>query len=186
MVRFPPELYPGPGRELTVLPSLPTPAGTPRREARALEICITGVVQGVGFRPFVHRLAMRHGVTGWVRNEAGSVRILAEGEGTALAAFNEGLRREAPPLARIDRLETTEAARQGLGDFRVLLSDSASPGRLPVAPDVSVCPACAAEMRDPANRRFRYPFITKRKTKIHLLIRMIFITQISIGHFVAR
>jgi len=114
----------------------------------------------VGFRPFVHRLALRHGARGWVKNEAGSVRILAEADGQALAAFLEGLRREAPPLARIDDLEVVPSEWTGAPDFRVLGSDAAPSGRLPVSPDVALCEPCAAELYDPTNRRFRYPFIT--------------------------
>jgi hydrogenase maturation protein HypF len=127
---------------------------------RALELRIRGVVQGVGFRPFVHRLALRHDVRGWVRNEAGSVHILAEGEDAALEAFVQGLRSDAPPLARIDDLEVAPAAWTGADAFQVLGSDDAPRGRLPVSPDVALCSACAAELHDPSDRRFRYPFIT--------------------------
>jgi hydrogenase maturation protein HypF len=125
-----------------------------------VEVRIRGVVQGVGYRPFVHRMAIRHDITGWVRNEAGAVRILAEGEDEALSAFIESLRTEAPPLTRIDTLDTMPVLRRGAEDFRVLASDLESTGRLPVSPDVAVCPACAAELHDPSNRRHRYPFVT--------------------------
>lgn len=127
---------------------------------RALELRIRGVVQGVGFRPFVHRLALRHGVRGWVKNEAGSVHVLAEGEAASLEAFTAALRTDAPPLARIDDLVAVAAEPTGAEDFRVVGSDLAPRGRLPVSPDVAVCPACAAELHDPSDRRFRYPFIT--------------------------
>lgn len=135
-------------------------APVPPPASRAVEVRIRGVVQGVGFRPFVHRLALRHGVTGWVRNEAGSVRLLAEGRDDDLAAFLAGLRGEAPPLARLDAVEVTPAVWTGADGFEVLASDVAPLGRLPVSPDVALCPACAAELHDPANRRYRYPFIT--------------------------
>jgi len=114
----------------------------------------------VGFRPFVHRLALRHGIRGWVRNESGAVRIHAEGDEQALSAFVEGLRTGTPPLTRIDALDAIPVSWSGADDFRVLSSDVAPVGRLPVSPDVCVCPACAAELHDPEDRRYRYPFIT--------------------------
>ncbi|HSW31828.1 MAG TPA: carbamoyltransferase HypF [Longimicrobiales bacterium] len=138
----------------------PAPAPSTPEAFRALELRIRGVVQGVGFRPFVHRLALRHGVRGWVKNEAGSVHILAEGEDASLEAFVQGLRSDAPPLARIDGMEVAPAAWTGADAFQVLGSDLAPRGRLPVSPDVALCAACAAELHDPSDRRFRYPFIT--------------------------
>jgi hydrogenase maturation protein HypF len=140
----------------TPLPPAPTaPSATEIRE-----ILIQGVVQGVGFRPFVHRLALRQGITGWVRNEAGAVRVRAQGHVGDLETFTRALRVEAPPLARIDRLESQEASGPGLDHFRVEASSVEPAGRLPVSPDVAMCPACEAELLDPSNRRFRYPFIT--------------------------
>lgn len=127
---------------------------------RAVDLCVRGVVQGVGFRPFVHRLALRHHVHGWVRNEAGSVRIHAEAGLPDLRAFVHDLHADAPPLARIDDLSEREAAINGVREFQVLDSDVTPTGRLPVSPDVALCPECAAELHDPANRRYRYPFIT--------------------------
>jgi hydrogenase maturation protein HypF len=143
-----------------VADTLPVWSQDPPAQHRAIEVHIRGVVQGVGFRPFVHRLALEHGVHGWVRNEAGSVRILAEGDDSALQPFLEMLRTQAPPLTRIDTLDVAPARWSGTPDFQVLVSDAAPSGRLPVSPDVAVCPACAAELRDPGNRRYRYPFIT--------------------------
>ncbi|MHB1193319.1 MAG: carbamoyltransferase HypF [Longimicrobiales bacterium] len=141
-------------------PTSPAPAPPSPEAPRALELRIRGVVQGVGFRPFVHRLALRHGVRGWVKNEAGSVHVLAEGEEAALQDFVRGLSSDAPPLARIDEMEVSAAALTGADAFQVVRSDLAPRGRLPVSPDVALCPACAAELHDPSDRRFRYPFIT--------------------------
>lgn len=132
----------------------------PAAAIAALELSIRGVVQGVGFRPFVHRTALAHGVAGWVRNEAGAVRVRVEGDPEALAAFVEDLRRTAPPLARIDALDVEEAAVEGSEGFQVLVSDTDPSGRLPVSPDVAICDACARELADPGDRRHRYPFIT--------------------------
>ncbi len=126
-------------------------------EARRL--LVTGVVQGVGFRPFVHRLAGRHELSGWVRNESGRVFIEVEGAATALDAFTEALRSEAPVLARLDEVTVERVTARGAEGFRVLES-RVSPGRLPVSPDVSVCEACRSELFTPTDRRYRYPFIT--------------------------
>ena len=127
---------------------------------RAVEARVLGVVQGVGFRPFVHRLAMRHGLCGWVRNEAGAVRLFTQGAPPDVQGFLAALRTELPPLARIDALDVEETASRPLEGFRVIASDLTPVGRLPVSPDVATCPACEAELFDPANRRHRYPFIT--------------------------
>lgn len=148
----------------TVLPSsrrllsLPAPPLATQRDA--VEVSISGVVQGVGFRPFVHRLAIRLGLSGWVRNEAGGVRVRAEGPTRALEDFVTGLRAELPPLARIDAFEAVGVEPHGLRAFQVIESDTSASGRLPVSPDVATCRACEAELRDPANPRYRYPFIT--------------------------
>lgn len=128
--------------------------------AVALRIHVRGVVQGVGFRPFVHRLALRFGLGGWVRNEAGEVRIRLQGPSDGVEGFLEALTAEAPPLARIDAVEVLEAEPGPPEDFRVASSAVASEGRLPVSPDVATCPACLAELGDPPNRRHRHPFVT--------------------------
>jgi hydrogenase maturation protein HypF len=126
----------------------------------AIEATVTGVVQGVGFRPHVHRLAITHDVDGWVRNESGAVRIVAQGAQAAVEAFLEALRTELPPLAQIDTLDVEEVSPAPLDGFRVVASDLAPVGRLPVSPDVAICPSCELELIDPSNRRHGYPFIT--------------------------
>jgi len=120
---------------------------------------VTGVVQGVGFRPFVYRLATRHSLSGWVRNVAGTVEIHIEGDVEDLEVFQEELRTEAPPVARIDALEIASAPAGGVCDFRIVESADAD-GIRPVTPDIAICAECEAELFDPANRRFRHPFIT--------------------------
>lgn len=119
-----------------------------------------GVVQGVGFRPFVHRLAERHGLAGWVRNESGEVYILVEGASSDLDAFASALAEQAPPLARLDDLQSESVPVSGEEAFRVLPSVATAAGRLPVSPDVGMCSDCRRELLDPTNRRFGYPFIT--------------------------
>jgi hydrogenase maturation protein HypF len=129
-------------------------------ERAAFRLRVTGLVQGVGFRPFVHRLALRHHLGGWVRNATGDVQISIEGSPAALEEFVTGLRLEAPPLARIEALAREPGEVLGLKDFSILPSAQESGRRQPVSPDVGICSACEAELFDPGNRRFRYPFIT--------------------------
>lgn len=134
---------------------------------RGLLVHVTGVVQGVGFRPFVHRLATRHDLAGWVRNEAGDVEIAIEGSPEALEAFLLDLTRDAPPLARIERVVTQSLPHSHPSDlqihtraFQILDSHVDSAGRQPVPADVALCEACERELLDAANRRNSYPFIT--------------------------
>jgi len=122
---------------------------------------VTGVVQGVGFRPFVHRLALRCGLAGWVRNEAGEVDILVQGAPAGVAEFLAALPAELPPLARMDRVETRLVPAEPRSTFEILASGSIDPARTqPVPADVATCDACLAELFDPASPRWRYPFIT--------------------------
>lgn len=126
----------------------------------ALDLRVRGVVQGVGFRPFVHRLAARHGLTGWVRNTSAEVEVWVEGSEVALDAFTRALEAEAPPLARIEHVERTSENPRGLGRFEIVESRPEPGQRQPVAPDVALCAACEQELFNPGNRRYRYPFIT--------------------------
>ena len=126
----------------------------------ALRVRVCGQVQGVGFRPFVHRLALRHGLGGWVRNESGAVEIEIEGGEPELAKFLRGLEQEAPPLARIEEVRAEPCVPAGNERFSIVGSVMRTDERLPVPPDTTLCAACEAELFDPANRRYRYPFIT--------------------------
>ncbi len=122
------------------------------------EIRIRGLVQGVGFRPTVWRLATRLGLAGDVRNDAEGVLIRIAAEAVLAERLVADLKAECPPLARIDSVEYCEADALLIGDrFRIAESE---PGlmRTEVAPDAATCPACLAEVRDPFARRFRYPF----------------------------
>jgi hydrogenase maturation protein HypF len=124
-----------------------------------LAVTVRGTVQGVGFRPFVYRLANRHELSGWVRNSTGPVEIEVEGEHVRLEGFLRELRADAPPLARIEQLDQISVEPCGERGFRILES-AARPGQFqPVAPDSATCDDCLVELLDPANRRFRYPFI---------------------------
>lgn len=131
-----------------------------REDEASLEFHVRGVVQGVGFRPFVHRLALRYSLRGWVRNAAGSVTIRAQGTLPALVAFREALTTQTPPLAHVHELEYTEIPPEDWPDFCVIPSALEGEGSLPISPDVALCPLCLGELRDPGSRRYRYPFIT--------------------------
>lgn len=121
---------------------------------------VRGVVQGVGFRPFVHRLAARLGLAGWVRNVNGAVEIEVEGEPAALDAFARALAAEAPPLAQVHEVADRALPPSGRRGFAILRSEATTRGAAMLPADVAMCAACRAELRDPASRRFRWPFIT--------------------------
>lgn len=123
----------------------------------ALRIFINGIVQGVGFRPFVYRLAHDCGLQGWVLNSSEGVQIEAEGEMSALERFAEELRAKAPSNARIERFETKEIPPVGYEGFSIRES-AQTDGWTLASPDLATCPACLADIRDIENRRFEYPF----------------------------
>ncbi|HEV2886526.1 MAG TPA: carbamoyltransferase HypF [Jatrophihabitans sp.] len=118
-----------------------------------------GLVQGVGFRPFVYALARERGLSGEVGNTAGGVLIEVEGPADAVAGFADLVVSRAPPLARIDGIATTAIACRGGTEFAIRDSRGGD-GRTLVSPDVATCAECLAELADPANRRFRHPFIS--------------------------
>ncbi len=126
--------------------------------SRGISIRVRGLVQGVGFRPTVWRLAQRFGLSGEVLNDGEGVLIRAWGPAAALAEFELALSAEAPPLSRIDAIECTPLATafDGAG-FRIVESQRGAV-RTGIAADAATCPACLADIRDPANRRYRYPF----------------------------
>jgi hydrogenase maturation protein HypF len=125
-------------------------------------LIVEGVVQGVGFRPFVWRLATELGLSGRVRNAAGRVEIDATGMGAALDAFARRLRTDAPPRARVERVTARAldpGAEPGLaGTFVIEASRSAAASDRLFPPDIATCDECLAEVGDPADRRYRYPF----------------------------
>ena len=145
---------------------MPKPAGqaTPPPEDRVLEI--EGTVQGVGFRPFVARLAGRHGVRGWVRNDARGVTVRITGPGDLLDAFADALRAELPPAARISALRARPAAAvpdlppAPSAGFVILESETASAApTATVTPDLAMCDDCRRELAAAGDRRHAYPFI---------------------------
>ena len=123
-----------------------------------IRIHISGIVQGVGFRPFVYGLAARLGLKGWVRNTSAGVDIEADGSRKSLAEFVKLISQEAPPLAHIDELKAEPLPSQGFSSFEILHSEAISSAFQPISPDVAVCDDCLRELFDPSDRRYRYPF----------------------------
>jgi len=124
---------------------------------KSYRIHINGVVQGVGFRPFIYRLAGRHGLVGWVRNSSQGVEIVAEGEPEALRPFVQAIQSEMPPQAVIDELSVEEAEAHGYIGFRIEESSDGI-GSTRISPDIATCSDCLREIGDPGDRRQRYPF----------------------------
>ena len=122
-------------------------------------IHITGIVQGVGFRPFVFGLATRLALNGWVRNTSAGVDIEVDGPPELIQQFYSALKNETPPLARIDTCEISPRPPNGFTTFEIIHSAAIQDAFQPISPDVSICPDCLAELLDPADRRFLYPFI---------------------------
>jgi hydrogenase maturation protein HypF len=122
------------------------------------EISVCGIVQGVGFRPFVYALARRHGLSGLVRNDAAGVHIEVEGSPEELELFVAGIREEAPPLAEVEAVSWRPLATLDEGGFRIEESREGAQRRALVSPDVATCGDCLAELLDPSDRRHRYPF----------------------------
>jgi len=124
-----------------------------------LRIHITGVVQGVGFRPFVYGLASRFALNGWVRNTSAGVDIEVDGDADILDAFARALGDEAPPLSCIDELTVTHAPGAGFRSFDIVHSEAVEGAFQPISPDYTICPDCLRELFDPNDHRYRYPFI---------------------------
>ena len=123
-------------------------------------IQIHGIVQGVGFRPFVHRLVGEYGLVGTIRNTSSGVELELEGERETLEAFTAALPERAPALALIEAVETAyDSALRGYPDFQILASRREEKRNTLLSPDVGICPDCLREMNDPKDRRYHYPFI---------------------------
>ena len=120
---------------------------------------ISGVVQGVGFRPYGWTQAVQRGLGGWVRNTSSGVEIHIEGEETPVDGFLNCLRQGGPPLARVDAFRVEAAEAEGHRGFEIRASKPEAGAFLPVSPDIAVCDECLLEMRDRRDRRYRYPFI---------------------------
>jgi hydrogenase maturation protein HypF len=134
---------------------------------------LDGRVQGVGFRPFIYRLALRFDLAGLVQNRGGAVEVLAQGTDDALLAFGEALIREAPPLARPDIVATRTVPIEQVDGFIIRQSDGTAE-HVHLPPDYFACDDCLAELDDPQNRRYRYPFIncTQCGPRYTLIVRL--------------
>jgi hydrogenase maturation protein HypF len=124
-----------------------------------LRIRATGTVQGVGFRPYVYNLALRHQLTGWVCNSPAGVEIEVDGTRGSLDAFVRALRAEVPTLAQVESWSVEDRPANGHTEFRIVESRNGRGGPVPIPTDIATCPECLRELFDPADRRYRYPFI---------------------------
>ena len=122
-------------------------------------IRVEGVVQGVGFRPFVYSLATRLGLAGWVGNDVDGVFAEVEGPAEQIQDFLAALERDAPPLARVERVSAEPMDPDGRPGFAIVASGTAGPRRALISADSATCADCLRELADPADRRFGYPFI---------------------------
>ncbi|MBR2664970.1 MULTISPECIES: carbamoyltransferase HypF [Methanobrevibacter] len=123
---------------------------------KALKILTQGIVQGVGFRPYVYRLATDLSLNGYVRNLGNVVEIIIEGEKTE--DFVERLPKELPPIAKIDSMEVEEIKVENYSDFEIIESGDTYSGVSVIPPDIAICDKCLAEIRDPSDRRYKYAF----------------------------
>ena len=119
----------------------------------------TGIVQGVGFRPFIYRLATRLKLAGFVQNRPDGVLVEVQGSQAAIDIFFSGVSAELPPLANITGCESSEIAVTGDTEFKIIGSENEGLHDVHIAPDSAVCADCLKELFSPADRRFRYPFI---------------------------
>lgn len=126
---------------------------------RRTRYLFTGIVQGVGFRPFIYRTAREYGLTGWVQNRADGVWAEVEGTASALAAFKEDVISNPPPLAEVAISLAVDLLPTGEGGFQILESEGGEARKVHISPDIAVCDDCLAELFNPADRRHRYPFI---------------------------
>jgi hydrogenase maturation protein HypF len=125
----------------------------------AVRVRITGVVQGVGFRPFVYRVAKENGIAGWVLNGADGVDVRAEASADAVARFVGAVRAQPPPAAQIVSFDVSPVAVAGYESFEIRTSERGGKPTVRISPDLAVCAACLRELFDPGNRRYRYPYI---------------------------
>jgi hydrogenase maturation protein HypF len=123
------------------------------------KIHITGIVQGVGFRPFVFTQAIQKGLTGWVCNTSAGVDIEVNGEPIEISSFIQSLKSDAPPLARIDSVDVYEIPITPYETFEIIHSKLVTGAFQPISPDIGICQDCLEELFDQGDRRYRYPFI---------------------------
>ena len=125
----------------------------------AFRIEIRGIVQGVGFRPYVHKMVEKYGFSGWIRNTSYGAQLELAGSRRALLHFLDDLKKSPPPLALIEGVEYTAVEAREYSGFRIIESERSGHMETLVSPDVGICADCARELLDPADRRYKYPFI---------------------------
>jgi hydrogenase maturation protein HypF len=129
-----------------------------RQSLKSASISVRGIVQGVGFRPFVYGLAVKHNLKGWVYNTSEDVRIELEGTAEAIRQFERELKTKAPPLARIENVTVEYHPPRGYKNFEIRQSQAQEGKYQLISPDVATCQACLGELLNPEDRRYRYPF----------------------------
>jgi hydrogenase maturation protein HypF len=129
-----------------------------RQSLKLASIGVRGIVQGVGFRPFVYALAVKHKLKGWVYNTSEDVRIEVEGEAEAVEQFERELETKAPPLAHIENVTIKYRPPRGYQNFEIRQSQAQAGKYQLISPDVATCQACLGELLNPEDRRYRYPF----------------------------
>jgi hydrogenase maturation protein HypF len=129
-----------------------------RQSLKSASISVRGIVQGVGFRPFVYGLAVKHNLKGWVYNTSGDVKIEVEGTAKAIEQFEQELETEAPPLAHIENVTVEYHPPLGYKNFEIRQSQAQEGKYQLISPDVATCQACLGELLNPEDRRYRYPF----------------------------
>lgn len=127
--------------------------------AERMQIRVRGIVQGVGYRPFVYRQAVRRGLSGWVQNDSEGVLLEAEGEPDVIRSLAASLRDEAPPAAAVESVEVTILPVRGESDFRILPSPSGTAAQTLISPDLAICEDCRRELLTASDRRYGYLFI---------------------------
>ena len=135
----------------------PTAEVTARKRVR---LTVRGVVQGIGFRPYVFRLARRLSLGGWIINTSQGAILEIEGEASALESFQRALKSQAPPAAQIQEMVSNPVPEEGEQHFRIRLSKRDGFPQSVISPDLATCDECLQEINDPRSRRYRYPFTT--------------------------
>jgi hydrogenase maturation protein HypF len=130
------------------------------KNGQNIRLRITGIVQGVGFRPFVYRVALKYGITGSVRNDTRGVLVHAQGDTASLDSFVEEIRGAPPPLSRVDSISIEDELPADYDGFYIEKSEELDERSAIIPPDSALCAECLAELKDPADRRYGYPFIT--------------------------
>lgn len=126
---------------------------------RAYKLIIKGIVQGVGFRPFIYNLAKRYHLNGWVKNTSKGVEIVIEGEIRQIEKFKQDITKKAPSKAKISEIMAEEIPIEGLEDFFIIKGEKSETIEFDLLPDLAICKDCLKELLDPKDRRFEYPFL---------------------------